>query len=265
MKKVIGYILVGILMLVIGFGGAYLLFDHGTTVNTTKNNEKEENATIETKNLDVYSDEVVNTLDSIRLGSGGCDGTSSFKAYFKNSKVTSENVDQLWAYIAISSYFGESKESISTDEWNNIAKKLYGDKFAFDTSVAEKSKYCTHHYYDMATGKYEYQETACGCTSGPFSYPTYTVSKAEITGDKLTLNIKTLFPNQNALDSEGRVKYYKDSNLTQEISDLQYSYNGIYSLAAVSGTNFSKAGNYKFEFEKNSDESYHFVSSEYID
>lgn len=268
-KTALIVIIMLIVGLLLGVGGSYYYFkvmdnDKNTVKSeekSTKNKDKEESKTVEVKNLDVLSDIVQNNFNKFMNVSCGIYAKAE---YFKPTKVNSSNIDNTVAYGTVSTYFFNNKGSISADEFEKTVKMYFGKNYKYQH---QEQKICTNHRYNASTNSYEYVEPACGCTTGPYNIE-YRITKAELSGDKMILNVKVLFPGKDTdRDNKGYVKYYSDANLTKPVSDLYYisGYGDPDAPITDSDHNLAKGGNYKFVMQKYDDNNYSFISSEPID
>ena len=69
MKKVLGYILVSVLMLLVGFGAGYLLFNNKESDSSKTKKTTTDVQEVKTENIDPYSDVVSGIIDQLYMNS----------------------------------------------------------------------------------------------------------------------------------------------------------------------------------------------------
>ena len=274
-KSNILIVIIVILCMVIGGLSGFVIYSYldsqykdDNLENKNENNSDDNSANNSVDNsdvvvLDVLSDVVQYNFNKFMNISGVCSGGAV--NYFTTSKVEASNIDNKIAYFTVEYDFHNNKNAIDPSEVTAKVKEYFGDDYNFQHQGYSA---CVSHDYNSETGKYEYVEPACGCTSGPNSSKIYKVSKAYIENDLLILNVKVLFPGpyNDSLNERGYHKYYSDAARTKEIAGLVYSEveDGWILGARPLDTddNFAKGGNYKFVLKKVTDGIYSFVSSE---
>lgn len=271
-KSHIGLVVVLVLIagILIGVGGCYYYFEVMNNTNSNESSSESNKSTSdEIKNLDIYDSLVQSNFNKFM---SIIDCSDPGANYFKSEKVEASSIDNLTAVKIIERQIFKNTNDISNEDYENIVKSYFGKDYKF-SAPEEMSNHCLSHQYDSSSNTYKYHETACGCTYGPNAHMMYRVSKAELDGDKIILNVRVLFPSTSGeLDSNGHVKYFSDIEHKNVISDLVYSYvsnsdGGEEKNAEVpydNDDNFSKGGLYKFVMKKYDGDKYSFVSSEPI-
>lgn len=264
----IAVVILIILLLALASYVAYDKLFYRYLTNVTPNEEKKANDQEKkeskvVESLDVLSDVVQNNFNKLMHAANYFCGTQG--EYFKDLKLTTKDIDNTLVYATVSNAFFDNKNNVSEDEMNEVIKEYFGPDYKFEHQEYT-SKICTNHHYNSSTRTYEYVEPACGGVCGPYNIQ-YKISKAELNGDDIILNVKVLFPGDDKdLDSNNHVKYYSDYKLTKNVSNLDYEwYQPDNNPPVYSDSNLAKGGNYKFVMRKYKDDIYYFVSSEPID
>ncbi len=178
--------------------------------NQVENVKKETSKKEDTKNLDIYSDQVQDLYNQLSYDS--CDA-STIKMY-KENNVSLEELQKYSVYLGLNKYLEKNNKKINEvksftyDELNNNAKEIFGKKFNME--VNENTWICNFKY-DSATKTFVTDPNGgCGCTSGPEG-PEFTLYKATATGDTIQLYEAVVF---GKLENNSYNTYYTDSNYT---------------------------------------------------
>ncbi len=269
-KKGLIFIIALILGLVVGIGGSYYYFN-------VMNNDKGEASPAKTssgktiKNLEVTDKLVQDNYSKLMVwGVAKCD--DSAKEYFKESKVKASDISNESVYSIVDTNFYNNKGTLTKKDYEEKIEEYFGKDYKYEHTDWTR-KLCSPHRYNKSTGKYEYQEPACGCTSGPNSFLKTRIVKAELSGDELVVYVKVLFPGSpENVDGNGNVKYYSDASLKNAISDLQYTYvnndgqeDKEMEEPSDVDKNYAKGGTYKFVMKKYKDDKYSFLYAEPLD
>ncbi len=221
-----------------------------------KREKSSDEVDVKEKILDITNIEVQQLYNRISNGIGFSCGVSE---YYKDNKITNTSIPNEVAYsVALANLLGNEGENganISNNFTEESLKgeiaKIFGKSYNF---VNQTYTTCPQYNYIANTNTYKYVGGKCNtiCKAGNMVKIVKALKKA----DTIEIYTRVLFIDSNSVT----LKYYRDFNRTQLITDLSVDKSGV---PYESDLNYAKGSLYKILFAKE-DNNYIFTSSELI-
>ncbi len=252
----------------IGIGGVYaynkILKDDKTEDNANKTSDKKDKEEKEEKpkieKIDINNKLVKDNFGKLMKAAGHYAGAQS--EYFTEKKLNNIDIPNYLVFATISAS-GLMKDKMTETEFEELVKQFFGEDYNYKHEEIS-GKMCAAYYYDSNDKKYyESRPGGCGGAAGP-NIMMYTMTDAELEKDELRIYFKVIFPGKyDELNDKGNIKYYKDANHTEELTNLEYSTEEYQNGAPLNTeSNIKQGATYKVTMKKYKDDIYSFVSSE---